>query len=76
MTQLQQALTHAYLVTVAIVAIVVLQCTGNLTTTVAGIVLAITGFSAVGVASITPSGTTTAPKVPNPAPAKPGPPGQ
>jgi hypothetical protein len=55
MTSLQQAIIHAFLVLVAVTAIVVLQVTGNLTTAAAGLVLAVTGFGSVGVAGLTSS---------------------
>ena len=61
MTALQQALIHLVLVIVAVISIVVLQVTGNLTTVAAGFVLAVTGFGSVGVAGVTisPPVTTT-----------------
>jgi len=55
MTALQQALVHLALVVVAVTAVVVLACTGNLSTLTAGIVLAVTGFGSVGVAGVSPS---------------------
>ena len=66
MTALQQALIHLVLVIVAVVSIVVLQVTGNLTTVAAGFVLAVTGFGSVGVAgvTITPPVLTTVPATP------------
>jgi hypothetical protein len=61
---------HAVLVITAVVAIVVLVCTGNLTTLSAGIVLALTGFGNIGVAGLptNPVVTTTVTPVLTPVP--------
>jgi hypothetical protein len=55
MTTFQQALVHAFLVLLAVVAVVVLALTGNLSTPALTIVLAVTGFGSVGVAGVTPT---------------------
>jgi hypothetical protein len=70
MTALQQALSHLFLVLIAVVAIVVLQVTGNLTTVAAGFVLAITGFGNIGVAGLPTTTPAPVPVTPTPAPAK------
>jgi hypothetical protein len=58
MTTFQQAVIHAVLVLIAVVAVVVLAVTGNGNETVYGLILALTGFGAVGVAGV---GATSAP---------------
>lgn len=60
-TTLQQALVHLALIVVAVVAVVVLATTGNLSTEALTILLAVTGFGSVGVAGVTPTATTTVP---------------
>jgi hypothetical protein len=52
-TGLQQAIAHGVNVVVAVVAFVVLAVTGNLSTEVVTVVLAVTGFGAVGIAGVT-----------------------
>jgi hypothetical protein len=68
MTALQQSIAHLVLVVVAVVAIVVLQVTGNLTELSAGFVLAVTGFGNIGVAGLPTNPPVTVTPVPAPAP--------
>lgn len=68
MTALQQAIIHLVNVLAALTAIVVLQCTGNLTESVLLVVLAATGITATGVAGISPTSPQPAPPTVSPSP--------
>jgi hypothetical protein len=58
MTGLQQAIAHGVNVVVVIVAVVVLACTGNLSTEAVTVILAVGGFGGIGIAAVTQTDAT------------------